>query len=653
MYADSLSDEVRGADRAAPLWTVAPTPAGPPEDAPVEERQGAEDSAPVSGWAEFAGQPPLTGGGGDPSEGGGAGGGSSAPPRFALPPDEADEGSDSLDLGAPSYAADEEGGAPTGDEPAPVAFLELEPIYQPVGAVPSEPVAAAVEDEPPRSAYALLESPDVVVVGEPFAVVVGLAAQPVEGAYGDEMQVPDSVSGSYVLTVHVIADGFALEEGDDWQVALAVTGAKPYPSVNLRLVAEPQDADVRPRAIRALYSIGGQTIGMAFRSIAVARSEALVPKAAVVETDAGFAVTGPPGPGAPDLEVCIVHGKAENAGRLVWTFKTPHAEIDVPHDDVLCDIGERPETFGLRMVKKTPTYEGQAGLYSYVAGVATTIADCVPREMWSLLSQVAAKLSGQVPSVLFLSEEPHVPWELALMPTPLRSDEPPFLSAQARVGRWVFPNPNTDRPKQPPPSVASAKSMVVVSGVYELKGWERLVEAEAEASDLESKHGAQAVNAKTAEVLKCIEGDPAADILHFAVHGQYDPTGLQDGLVLADGRALDPFQVKGIKFAGPRFIFLNACQVGMGNEVLGDYAGMAAAFLHQGAAGVVAPLWSINDALARELALEFYDAAFSGTPPAEVLRRKRADFMEDQDPTSSTFMAYQFFGHPDMKFDRV
>ena len=50
----------------------------------------------------------------------------------------------------------------------------------------------------------------------------------------------------------------------------------------------------------------------------------------------------------------------------------------------------------------------------------------------------------------------------------------------------------------------------------------------------------------------------------------------------------------------PMFVFLNACQVGAGQRVLGDYAGLATAFLSAGAAGVVAALWNVHDLAARE-----------------------------------------------------
>lgn len=460
---------------------------------------------------------------------------------------------------------------------------------------------------------------------------------------------PDSVVGSYVLNVQVVADGFSLADGADWRVEMPVTARAPYPAVRVGLTAEVQEAPVRARSLQAVYSIDGQTIGLAVRPIAVLRDRAQQPPESAKEPDPGFDVALPEDWKAPDLSVHILDGKRESAGRLLWTFETPHAGLEVPLEEVVVEIGDEPEAFSMRLMKQMPAYEGQPDLRDYVVGIGRSVADKVPDAFWSLLAAVGKRSEEEAPSVLILSAEPYVPWELAVLDEPLDPGSPPFLSAQARVGRWVLGH---RRPKLPPPMSAAADSIAVVFGVYDKPHWQRLVEAEAEAADLQNAYRALPVNADSETVLKCIKGEPPADVLHFAIHGNYDPSGAQDGLVLVDGRTLDPLVVKGNTFDSPRFVFLNACQVGTGHQVLGDYAGMAAAFLYAGAAGVVAPLWSINDAQARQLALTFYEEAFRGTAPADLLRRERASFGEDPRPSSSTFMAYQFFGHPDMRLAR-
>ena len=87
--------------------------------------------------------------------------------------------------------------------------------------------------------------------------------------------------------------------------------------------------------------------------------------------------------------------------------------------------------------------------------------------------------------------------------------------------------------------------------------------------------------------------------------------------------------------------------MGSSNEVLGDYSGLAEAFLHAGAAAVVAPLWSIDDSAAKELALRFYTRVFrDGLPPATVLRDERRGYAGPGSDGAATRLAYQFFGHP-------
>jgi CHAT domain-containing protein len=110
--------------------------------------------------------------------------------------------------------------------------------------------------------------------------------------------------------------------------------------------------------------------------------------------------------------------------------------------------------------------------------------------------------------------------------------------------------------------------------------------------------------------------------------------------------------VGGSKLSEAPFVYLNACQVGTGNAVLGDYAGLAANFVKAGASGVVAPLWKVDDVIARKIALRLYPAWFGKTPVGEALRRERVAFATDAAPTSATLLAYQFFGHPALSLPR-
>lgn len=516
---------------------------------------------------------------------------------------------------------------------------------------PRDVTAEPDGDEPPRSAYARVDAPKSVFAGRPFDVTLGLAPAPDPEILGKEMVLPESVSGSYKLTIHLVASGFTLVEGEDWTVELEVTAGLPYPTETLQLVAAEPEEKVRPLLLQALYSVGGQTIGEAVRPIAVCRDDDGASEVNPPPIAPGFEVNLPDGFEPPDLEVTILKDANSPTGGLLWTFKSKHPEVKTPTADISSSIGTEPRDFVANLVRQMPNYEGKIGLFDKMRGIGRSIAGRMPTTTWELLAEVAENTDGRTPTVLLLSEEPYVPWEIAAMEKPLDSNRAPFFGAQVTVGRWVLASAG-GRPPTPPRCSAAADSIAVVWGEYQAAGLERLAHAEQEAEDLHKTYGATKVEAKTGPVHRCLHGDPASDILHFAVHGQYDPVGPEDGIILVDRTMLDQDAVRGVDLEPPRFVFLNACQVGNGSEVLGDYAGMASAFLYAGASAVVAPLWSIDDGLARDLAKGFYEAAFAGTPPAAFLREKRGSFTEKSSPRSSLEMAYQFFGHPEMLMAR-
>ena len=168
----------------------------------------------------------------------------------------------------------------------------------------------------------------------------------------------------------------------------------------------------------------------------------------------------------------------------------------------------------------------------------------------------------------------------------------------------------------------------------------------------------------------CSAGNPAGDVLHVALHGQYDAQGDQEGIVLlakspaggataqflsthdAGDRRLEP--------AGP-FVFLNACQVGTDERVLGDYGGFASTLLRIGAAGVVAPLWNVKDDVAAEVARPSTPPrsprAGSRSPPPRrcapcARRTPRTRSGPAPRASTPTLVAYQVFGHPRLRLNR-
>lgn len=543
---------------------------------------------------------------------------------------------------------------PPGSEPT--AAPEAPPMPPPASAPPSTgaptpsapPAGAPPAELETYSAYGLLNCAPVVVAGEEFPLEVGLAPEAILGVTGEAFDLPAPTVSPYDLVVDLDIEGFTLLEGSP-RVVLPITAANRYPSTVVHLTAAaPGGSGPDLRSVRALYILNGSVVGYARRHIAVAGSAADLEDTPTPENEPGT-VAIPTEMAPADLTV-VIEEDDSGRGRLRWTFTSPHFEVPAG-PPVLTDVGEEPAQFARLLIDGVGAREGSPGLKAYLLGVGNTIAEELPSEFWPLLEQAAdhARAAGRPPSVFLLSEEPYVPWELTVIDPPLDPEAPPFLGAQAQVGRWVLGN---RRPKLPPPAEVAVNSIAVISGEYTLPGWSRLQEAEAEAAALREMYAAVPVNASSNEVLACLGGIPPAELLHFAMHGIYDPNSTLNGLVLADGQTIDPLQVRGVPFMQPPFVFLNACQVGSSQRILGDYAGLAEAFLFSGAAAVIAPLWSIKDTIAREIALRFYQQSFEGVPPAEILRRERAAFDVGSDVTSATSLAYLFYGHPSLLLHR-
>jgi hypothetical protein len=344
----------------------------------------------------------------------------------------------------------------------------------------------------------------------------------------------------------------------------------------------------------------------------------------------------------------------QSGGQFLAVLDTRFDDIAVPDAPFVIDLGVDAKSFAKDLAKQGSGKDGKPGLYLYMVGLGKRIGLQLDDQFYETLKNVYARV-GKPPTLLISTEEPYVPWELAVLEDwrVLDGEVSPFLGAQAVVGRWVPGRASGARAAKPPPMPPAqihVAAMAVVWGTY-VKA--PLVEAELEAHEIASLYQAIEVEASSVKVLHYLTaGDPKAELVHFAVHGQYDPGGAGDGLFLIDGNTLDPNQVFGATLKWAPFVFLNACQVGTSSQVLGDYAGLAEAFLRAGASGVIAPLWPVQDRTAREIALRFYKLAFADTSPAEALRRERASFKDSPDLVTATFLAYQYYGHPGLRFTR-
>jgi CHAT domain len=506
-----------------------------------------------------------------------------------------------------------------------------------------------------RTAHARLEAPAAVQVEVPFPVLVGIAAEPSAGVLAPApFEVP---AGGFALTVSLLLDGFRTADGSRPVRTVLSSPDVPYPTVAIDLVAIDDPTYRAARSLLAEFGIDGHPLGTATRSIQVLHEEPAPQPATAQALFAGDraprrpTVWAIPTEGAPDLQITVARGNDEAGRRLLWSAHSPHDGVDLPPEPVVRTLD--PEAAGdwaRRVMRGVEQRKNAADLGYYLRGVQLLVGDQVPKEIWTALESVAEVLrrpdspdspADGHPAVLFATAEPFVPWELARVPRPWDANRPAVLGAQVEFGRWLHDDDN----ELPAPAVqVRVRDVAVVKGEY--TGSARLPEAEEEADHLTSEYGATQVPADLAAVLACLEGRPAADLLHFAVHGKLDVTGLQDGIVMNDKSTLGFESILGVETGHSKLTFLNACQVGEAQEVLGDTAGIVPSFIRIGAQGVIAPLWKVDDAAARGFAERFYAELRAGGRVADFLARERAAAVDDVGSPRSTVLAYLFFGHP-------
>jgi CHAT domain-containing protein len=252
-------------------------------------------------------------------------------------------------------------------------------------------------------------------------------------------------------------------------------------------------------------------------------------------------------------------------------------------------------------------------------------------------------------TISILSQDPFIPWELMIphrgLPDGTFDIRKP-LGVEFRMGRWtkkehfaaaqsvplndgwVFAPNYRDPPPPQPLKCADDEAKLVVDDF----------------------HGERISPAITAKFIQTIKND-CRSLLHFICHGSSRLAGSQT-ILDEDKAVLTSLQLAGYEIDNAcakkkPFVFLNACEVGRPIPSLTGLGGFANEFVNLGASVVIAPLWSVKDDIAHEVAQEFYGAikADPRTPFAEVIRKIRKKAYDDP-AGEDTYAAYCFYGDP-------
>ncbi|HKJ54549.1 MAG TPA: CHAT domain-containing protein, partial [Nitriliruptoraceae bacterium] len=520
---------------------------------------------------------------------------SASPPRPASPP--------------PASAPPPPSSTPTptvppstsGSEPTPPASSGAPPP-PPTTATPP-PVGTEPEAPPTTTTlHPFLDAPDRVDSGASITVMVGVGAraQPGLTTSGDGMVVEVDDQGEAVFDVMIVAQGFTVHGARD-QLRVAAT-APDKKRLAITLDAD-EVTEVTRTIIEVQYGQAGTPIGRAWREIVIAPAGAAV--TGDVRSGALPVTTG--GQPAADLTVMAVAGQDDKT--MLWTFFSPH-DIELPDQAAAWTLtAASARDLALQQVLKMAKATSSPLSDNEMRGLATVVADAMPPTFWKVLAGVATATTSEDrrPSLLLVTEEPWVPWELAatsadyLPPELVDPAAPAFLGAQFAMGRWLVPRERglVESPTLPPPTTHDVEGMALVVGDYAASiNWRTLPEAQAEGDALAQRYRASRWTATAPDMDRLLDNDldgEPGDVLHMACHGAVDPDNLQwSGIILSeDEDRLSPLMIRGSTFPREQrpMVFLNACQVGQGTDGMSDSGSLGAAFIRGGATGFVAPLW--------------------------------------------------------------
>jgi CHAT domain-containing protein/Flp pilus assembly protein TadD len=174
--------------------------------------------------------------------------------------------------------------------------------------------------------------------------------------------------------------------------------------------------------------------------------------------------------------------------------------------------------------------------------------------------------------------------------------------------------------------------------------------AEREAKEIAQSFPKSAVLLKNeATKSKTLELSPNNDIVHFAVHAEFneeDP--LRSALLLAkegqDDGKLTESEIFSLHLKAD-MVVLSACDSGLGKISSGDeIVGMTRAFIYAGTPSVITTLWKVDDRASYELMAEFY-RNLKSMNKSQALRQAQLKTMKDF-PQPLFWAAYGLTGEP-------
>lgn len=324
----------------------------------------------------------------------------------------------------------------------------------------------------------------------------------------------------------------------------------------------------------------------------------------------------------PILTVKIMQGSSP--GRLMWSLKAPHGPTRYKTVSWMEEIHLTDGTAGFarELLVRCPSLPPGRTHANVLRGIGERIWKAAPGNFKALFAELRALHGPRFP-IQFVTNDPHVPWEMMYPDSNAGIPEADHIFMSHPVARWFGECEGG--------MLGGFSQGRIVSFVPDYDDGSGLPDAVEEGRRLISEHGAEPGEATCAgftDFLSQSQPDARVSILHFAGHANPPATGAedgQDGLRMSDGW-VSHLQVHGGVVLGMEdgtFAVLNACSIGVANHTLGVVGGWPASLADRGFGGVLAPIWAVQDALASSVVHDQITGLLKGQTLGEAMREAR------------------------------
>jgi hypothetical protein len=488
-------------------------------------------------------------------------------------------------------------------------------------------------------AYPFISDPGILSRGNSFEVSVGfqekLADEMLKQATKLAIESPDPDA---TIMIVLMTEGATIDKESQFQTMSLQMNSKVV--FTGRVLPEAESVE-----LHASYLYKGQLVGQATRHVAVIGGEPDSPDQVQFHSESIDILEYR----APvDLHVWVEYSPLKHS--LTWVIQHEEITEEINLDRVNLDDNHKL-ALHLSEALERNQFHGEAA-WRALENIGESIGQLIPEAFFKRLREIQKKKSAP-PSILIITNEFYIPWELALhYSLELDSEFPPILNLQVELGRWLmskFPRQELECNK-----LYYDVFEVVAANYHELQF--QLSNAVIERDTLVKRFGAKAVEASKLELMSLVERLPnRGRILHMALHGHSGTKISENKLQLEDG---DLMAVEWIPPKRPEdlpaisFLFLNACEVGSTSTVLSNIAGFPGLLLPKGIKGFIAPIWDVHDKEAMMWAELFYEQVIEkhATISHAMLQTRRK---MQKERASLTCMAYLYYGHPGLQLEAV